>query len=143
MINLEPLTLLTHLVLFLIMVYVIINPLLLKPILKVMEEREARIDGNLREAKEAAAAGEELMAEYKHKLEAARKDALQEKDEVKKTAEEEEKKIIVAAREKAGDLMAEIREKISAEYEVARKTLVADTEAMGKDIASRILGRQV
>ena len=142
MINLNIQTLIIHLAFFLVMV-VIINQLLLKPLLSVMDKRKQSVDGNRKAAAQAGAESEEMQSKYESEIERAKKDAAQEKEKIKKLAEEEEQKVIIAARENAGDLVAQIREKIAAEYKQARDQLQADSEAMGKDIAARILGRSV
>jgi len=143
LINVEPLTVIIHMVLFLVMVYAVLNPLLLQPLLRIMGEREIKIEGNIKDAEELSQEASELETKYSEKIEQAKKDALREKDELRKVGEEEEQKIIKDARGKAGDVVADIREKIAAQYAEAKKTLEAETEAMGKDVASKILGRQI
>lgn len=142
MINLNIPTMLIHLVFFLIMMAVL-NELLLKPLLKVMDEREKRVEGNQAAAEEAESKGREMKKNYQERIELARKESVSERDRIRKAADEEENKIIVAARGKAGDLIAEIREKISGEYQQASAVLESEAEAMGREIAARILGRQV
>ena len=142
MININPATLITHLVFFVIMV-MILNQLLLKPLLRVMDERQARVQGNRHAAEKASTKAADLMAEYDRQLEAARKQAVQEKDALRAAADAEQEKIIIAAREKAGDLIAGLRERIAAEYQQARDRLTADSRALGREIAGRLLGRPV
>jgi len=143
LINIQPETVIIHMVLFLVMVYVVLNPILFKPMLRVMDERKKRIDGNLEAAKVDERESERLRRDYEQKLDDAKKTAVQEKEKIKKAAEKEEEKIIREAREKAGDLVAEVREKISLQYKEARESLRAESEAMGKEIAQKILGRPV
>jgi F-type H+-transporting ATPase subunit b len=143
LINFEPITIVVHLALFLFMVYGILNPLLFKPLFKVFDERKARAEGNQDIATEALEKADVIKAEYAQKMENARKEAAAARDEVRKTAEEEEEKIITAAREKAGVMIGKLRENIATEYDEAQKILTAETEAMGKEVASRILGRAV
>ncbi len=143
MINVEFTTVIIHLAFFLVMVYLVLNPLLFQPILRVMEERDKKVAGNLEAAREAEAAGHEAKDRFDREINEAKKTAVVEKDQARKVAEEEEARVVKAARERAGDMVAEIREKISAEYDQAKKTLQDETEAIGKDIAAKILGREV
>ncbi len=143
LINIEPITLIIHMVFFLIVVFAILNPLLFKPLLRVMDERTNRVDDNLKAADEAGNKYESLRQDYEHKLEQASSDAASEREKIKKSAEEEEDRMIKEAREKAGDMVADVREKISKQYGEAREKLMADSEAAGNDIAERILGRSL
>lgn len=143
MINLEPFTVLIHLVIFLVMVFGVLNPLLFKPMLRVMDERKARVGGNQEAAEDARAKAEELIGTYSEQIKEARQEALREKEGIRKTGENEEDSIIKTAREKSGNMIAELQQKIAAEYQEARQILVSESEAMGKEVAARILGRRV
>lgn len=142
MINLNIQTVLIHLVFFLAML-VILNELLFKPLLRVMDEREKRVEGNRQIALKAGSESDHLKKDYTSQLDAAKKDSVKERDEIRKLAEAEEDKIIKAAREKAGDMIGTLRESIAAEFDQAQATLRADSETLGKEIAKRILGRAV
>jgi len=143
LINIEPFTVLIHLVFFLVMVFLVLNPLLFKPILRVIDERESRVDGNLEAAEKARKSSDQLKGDYEQQMEEARKEAIKEKEKIKKAALQEEEQIVVAAREKAGNLVADMREKIAAEYNQAKGSLQAEAEEMGRQIAGKILGRPV
>ncbi len=140
MISISVWTLVSHLILFLLMV-VILNQLLFKPMLRIFDLRKGSVDDNQHAAAHARTKADELGRDFASQMEAAKKDALLERDQVKKAAQDEEDKIIKAAREKAGDVVAGIREKIAAEYQSASQSLTAEAQAMGKEIAVRILGR--
>jgi F-type H+-transporting ATPase subunit b len=135
-------TVLIHLASFLAMVAAL-NKLLFGPLLRVMDARQAKVSGNQSAAVKATHDLAAMKSTYLEKLEAARKQAGQEKEALRKSAESEEEKIIRAARERAGDLVADLREKIAAEFQGARAELVSQSQNMGRRIAARILGREV
>lgn len=142
MINISLGTVLIHLVMFLAMVG-ILNALLFKPLLRVMDERESRVSGNRSAAEHATHDLEAMKNSYLEKLEQVRKQASAEKDALKKIAEAEEEKIVRAAREQAGNLVSSLRERIAAEYQGARDQLATQSQDMGRQIAARILGRSI
>lgn len=142
MINLNIGTLVIHLVWFMFIIF-LLNHLLFKPMLAVMDKRTEKIDGNAKAAKEARDKVDAIISDFEIKLAEARREANQEREVLRKAAAEEEDKIIKSAREYAGNMVAEIREKISAEYDAAQTALRSDSEAMGKEIAGKILGREV
>jgi F-type H+-transporting ATPase subunit b len=128
---------------FFLVVVMVLNKLLVKPVLKVMDARKDRVDGNLHAAEKAGASAKQMREEYLKEIESAKKDAQTLREKIKKEGEAEEDRIIKAARGKAGDLVAEVREKIAAEFKDAQAGLRRESQAMGKEIAGRILGRQV
>jgi len=142
LINLNIQTLVIHLVFFLIML-VVLNKLLFQPMLKVMDARKDRVDGNRQAADQAVAEARVMVDDYDAKIAEARKEAVKEKDSVRRTAEEEKEKIVKTARGKAGEMIGVLKEQIAAEYNEAQQSLRDQSEATGKDIAERILGRSV
>jgi F-type H+-transporting ATPase subunit b len=141
-INLNIGTVLIHLAIFLAMV-VAMNKLLFGPLLRVIDARQEKVSGNQSAAVKATADLAAMKSNYLEKLEAARKLAGSEKDTLRKATEAEEEKIIRAARERAGEMVADLREKIAAEFEGARAEMVSQSQNMGRRIAARILGREV
>jgi F-type H+-transporting ATPase subunit b len=141
-ININIGTLLIHLALFLVMVG-IINALLVQPLLKVMDERENRVSGNRAAAEGASQSLEAMKKSYLEKLDLVRKQASQEKEAMRKTAQAEEEKVIRAARDKAGSMVADLRQRVAGEYQGARDQLVSSSQDMGRQIAARILGRSI
>jgi F-type H+-transporting ATPase subunit b len=135
-------TVLIHLAIFLTML-VALNKLLFGPLLRVMDARQAKVSGNQSAAVKATHDLAAMKSTYLEKLEAARKQAGSEKDSLRQAAEVEEEKIIRAARERAGNVVADLREKIAAEFEGARAEMVSQSQNMGRRIAARILGREV
>ena len=142
MISINVWTMLSHLVLFLAML-VILNQLMFKPMLRVFDQRKDGVEKNRGEAERSRARADQLSREFAEHMEEAQKEALLELEKVKKAAQDEEDRIIKSARETAGDMVAEIREKIAAQYQSASQSLHADSQAMGREIAGRILGRAV
>lgn len=142
MINVNVPTVIIHLFLFLGVV-VLLNQLLFKPLFAVMDERKNRVQGNQARAAELSAANEELSRQYRSQMDQAKKEAAQEKDGVRRQGEAEEGRIIKSAREQSGNLIADLQEKIALEYRAAETVLRTDTEALGRQIAAKMLGRSL
>lgn len=142
MINVNLWTVIIHLVLFLIMV-VLLNRLLFQPLFAVMDQRKSRVNDNRKRAEELSAVNEELVREYRSRLEQAKKEAAQEKETLRRVAAAEEDQIIKAAREQAGNMVADLRERIAGEYREAEGRLRKEAENMGREIAAKMLGRPV
>lgn len=142
MISLNVETIIIHMVFFLIMVWVL-HQFLFKPILQTIDARKDTVDGNQGSTKDMDSRADELARQYNEKMEESRKEAVLEKEKLKRAGETEEDRIIKESREKVGDMIADLRERIAADFQQAKQGLQADADAMGKDIAGRVLGRDV
>lgn len=133
-------TLLFHLLLVAIMVFVL-NRTLLKPINQILAERERQIAGRRQEAQSLAAETEEKLRKYNHALHNARVDGykLLEKERAEALKDKEEK--IRAYREQLSKEVAAQKENTQMQEQLVRGELEAQANAMGNLISSQILRR--
>lgn len=133
-------TLLFHLLLVAIMVFVL-NRTLLKPINQILAEREKQIAGRREEAQWLAAETEEKLRKYNHALHNARVDGykLLEKERAEALKDKEEK--IRAYREQVSKEVAAQKENTQMQEQLVRGELEAQASAMGNLISSQILRR--
>lgn len=141
MININP-TALVQMAIFLVMM-VVMNRLLFQPILKVIDERKERIEGDGEKAKELNAHVERKIQEYENQLREAKLSLKGEKDKLREEAQQEADQILRKTHEEAGDMIGELIEKIAGEYKEAQARLKQDAEAISRDISARVLGRAV
>ena len=78
---------------FLLLIF-LLNVVLYKPILKILEEREHRIDGQQAEAKKITDDSQALIDEYNRKLHEAKIEAMNAKNAARSQASEEAGRII-------------------------------------------------
>ena len=135
-------TLIFHLVLIIVMV-VVLNATLLKPINRILEERDRRTKGRLTEAEVAVAQAAEQLREYERRLREARSTgyALVERERGVLAGERERK--ISELKQQVNQDIARQRQGIRDEAERAKVTLAADAQSLALDISSQILGRPV
>ena len=133
-------TLLFHLVLVVVMVY-ILNRTLLKPINDILAEREKQVSGRLKEAELLAAETEEKLKRYNSSLHEARTEGyrLLEKERAAALKEKDEKIRLYRA-EMSKTVAAELEHTRQQEQKV-REELESQATAMGDLISSRILRR--
>jgi len=133
-------TLLFHLLLVAIMVFVL-NRTLLKPINQILAERERQIAGRRREAQSLADETQEKLKKYNHSLHNARVDGykLLEKERAEALKDKEEK--IRAYREQVSKEVAAQKENTQMQEQLVRGELEAQASAMGNLISSQILRR--
>jgi F-type H+-transporting ATPase subunit b len=134
-------TLLLHLVLILVMV-VVLNQTLLRPINRVLAEREKQISGRLSEASALKAETEEKLRKYNETLHEARTDGyrLLEKERAEALKQKDEK--LRLYRDETKKDVAQQVEATRKQEEAVRAELEAQANSISDLITSRILRRR-
>ena len=134
-------TLLLHLVVIFLMVF-ILNHTLLKPINRILAEREKQIGGRLSEAQMLSAEAEEKTRQYQSALRDARSDGyrLLEKERAAGLKQKDEK--VRQHREQLSQTVAKELESIQKQQEKVRAELEQQADSMGVLISSQILRRR-
>ena len=135
-------TFLVQLVLFVGFV-LLLKPILLDPMLKLFEEREKRIDGAKAQARKIDEKSAGALAKYEAEMNKARAAAGAERDRIRAEGIKREQEILGAVRATAAKTVDEGKRSVQAEAEKARAALRADAGNMARDLASRVLGREV
>ena len=122
---------------------VVLNVLLFKPLRNVLAARKATIDGDLAKARSLDEQIQAQVAEYEVKLQGARQRGSQERLALRQAAQAEEARLLGAANEKATQRLQVLKEQVAGEAEAARQGLRGETEALARQIAGKVLGRSV
>lgn len=125
-----------------ILLTVVLTFIFYKPIGKLLEEREAYINGNLSDASAKLLQADELCKQYEAQLKTAKVDA-----QSKIADAEAEAKQIVAlelaqARKDAANLVEQVNKELEAQKELALKQLETQIEELSQLIKEKILGKQ-
>ena len=133
-------TLLLHLLMVAVMVF-ILNRTLLKPINRILAERERQIEGRLQEAQMMAAETEEKLKKYNDALHEARVDGykLLEKERAEGLKQKDE--ALRLHREQMSRVVAERIENTRRQEESVKKELEAQAGAISGLISAQILRR--
>ena len=135
-------TLLFHLVCIVAMV-AIVNGTLLKPINRILEERQKRTEGRFSEAEQALMKAEGEWRNYERQLRDARSQGYSAMEQERAAlSREREQKVSAVKAEVAGWLTAE-KEKIKAAQEQAQAKLATDAQSTAIEISRHILNRSV
>jgi F-type H+-transporting ATPase subunit b len=127
---------------FVLLLTIALDRLLLKPVLRVMAEREGAISSARELAELAANQARLATAEFEQKIGAARAELYQQMDEMRRAAMDERARIMARTRAEAEAEIAAASAKLKAEAEEARRRLDAEADALGAAVAERILGRK-
>lgn len=135
-------TLLFHLGLIVVMVS-LLNMTLLKPMNRVLEERERRTRGRFGEAQGVLASVDDKMREYERRLREARANGYALLEEERSAASQERERKVSAVRAEAIRWRDEEKEDLAKQGAEARVSLVKDARVRASEITGRILGREL
>lgn len=127
---------------FLVLIYVL-NKILYKPILKILDERDERISGGQEKAKKLIEEGEAIFSSYNQKLHDSKIEAVAVKNATRKEAVDQANAIIDEARKKAEDIVLGVQKEMAEEIARVKKELEPELGIMASTIAQQILGRKV
>jgi len=123
--------------------FFLLQPLLFEPVLRLFEERERRTDGAKAAAREMQEKAGELLRRYEQELEKVHRVAAEERDRMRAESARLEAEEMRAARELSAKIVDEGRERIEEEIHSIRFELGRNAERLARDIAGRVLGREV
>jgi F-type H+-transporting ATPase subunit b len=135
-------TILLHVVIILVMVYVL-NRTLFKPINRILEAREARTRGRLSEAEQIQRQVSEKLVAYEHSLREARGKAYSFTEHEHAAAMQDRQTRLNQMRQEIADLLTREKEAIERQAEEARGELEQDARRMAGEISTRVLSRPV
>lgn len=135
-------TLLVQLVNFLVLL-IILNAILYKPILAIIAEREARIQGDRGKAEELGQKVQDQENRHQQELAKARQTAAQEKASLVAEAKKKEAEVLSKARNEAGSIVEDMKSSIQKEAAEVRSTLKAEMTPLAQSIAEKIMGRSM
>ena len=136
------LTFVAQMVVFAALIFVL-KPLVFDPVLGLFEEREKRTDGARASAREMQEKAGVLLRKYEHELEKVHQVAAEERDRTRAETARLEAEQMHEARAVASKIIDEGRARIAEEIHSVRFELGRSSERLARDIASRVLGREV
>jgi F0F1-type ATP synthase membrane subunit b/b' len=127
---------------FVLLLTVLLDRLLLRPMTRVMSER----DGAIRSARELAEASrakaQSASDELESKTRAARAEVYRQMEEKRREALERRAMVVGETRSEVERLMADATSRVQAQASAARAQLERDADTIASTIVERVLGRQ-
>lgn len=121
---------------------VVLDRLLLRPILDVIRRREQAIDSARELARQSAAQAQNAAAEFEQRTSAARAELYRQMDDMRRAALGRRAEIVEQTRAEAEAQVTAAVKRLDEEAADARRRLDTDSETLGAAIAERILGRR-
>jgi F-type H+-transporting ATPase subunit b len=122
---------------------IVLKPLLFDPVLGLFQERERRTEGARAEARRMQEKAGELLREYEREMEKVHRVAGEERDKMRAETARLEARELHEARARAAKIVDEGRQRTAEEIHEIKFDLGRDSERLARDIAARVLGREV
>jgi F-type H+-transporting ATPase subunit b len=126
-----------------VVLIVVLNIFLYKPIRRVLNERNQVIESAREKAASVDLLVQDKMAEYEARLREVKSEAAAIRSGCLKQAQAEEAQLLESAKSQAAASLGAIREKIALETAEARKILTGQAESLSGEICNKILGRSL
>lgn len=136
------LTFVGQIVLFALL-FLLLKPMLFDPMLKLFEERERRTAGAKDEARAMYKEADAIVAEYEVELEKVKRQAGEERDKLRAEGQRREQQILAKVRAETNAMVDEGRSKLEKDATALRAELSVTANELAKEMASRVLGREV
>ncbi len=135
-------TLFVQLGLFLVLLFVL-KPTLFDPMMRLFEEREKRIDGKKKSAREVDEQSAKADAKYQAILAKAREAGAAERDALRAEGVKREAALMTDVRAEVAATLERGRTAIGNEEKSARAELQREAQSLARHAASRVLGREI
>ena len=126
---------------FLLLCTYLLNSLVFKPILQVIDQRSTAVRSARELAESASHKATAAAAEYNLKLNAARAEVYGQMDEMRKTALDKRASLLSATRATVEQELKTATARVQQESQTARETLDRDANNLAGAIVTRVLGR--
>ena len=130
-------TVVIQIIIFLVAIY-ILNKLIFKPFLEVVDKREKLTTGTIEEANKLEQRANKIIEEYKHKLEEARSLALLERLKMRQETDNAAQDIIETTRSETDSMVNKAKINIQNQFEKTQESIEVQIESLGNVIASVI-----
>jgi F-type H+-transporting ATPase subunit b len=126
-----------------IVLLIVLNIILFKPIRRIMQDREQGISSAFSDAKVAQERTQNLLDQYNNSLAEAKQKATSAYSVLYQQGLDAQRDVIAAERSASVELLDKARGEIAAASAAARADLRQEAERLSQDISAKMLGRAV
>jgi F-type H+-transporting ATPase subunit b len=127
---------------FVLLLSVILDRLLLRPVTQVMQQREGAIRSARELAESSRAKAQTAGDEFESRTRTARGEVYRQMEEKRRAALDRRAEIVAATRAEVEQKTGEATKRIRSQAETARSQIDRDADALATTIVERVLGRK-
>ncbi len=121
---------------------VVLDRLLFKPLLRVMAERQARVKSAIDLAAQSAERAQAAAAEFEERTRAAQTEVYRRMDETRRTALDGRRELLEQTRQEIEASVGSARERLAQQAEQASAQLDRQADELADAVVARVLGRR-
>ncbi|MBN2706997.1 MAG: ATP synthase F0 subunit B [Deltaproteobacteria bacterium] len=122
---------------------VFLHYFLFKPVLRVIDARQAKVEGTFAGAQEIRQKADQNRMTYQERIEKAKAEMIDRAAVIRDGAVRESRELLEKAREEALNQVEAARERVRHEREDVRRKLAQDVDSLARSIAGKILERDI
>lgn len=123
-------------------IFAMLNLLVFRPMLALMDAREVATDGAKASARELETEAAEKLQAFETEMTAAKAELAVERDRLRKDGQALERELLATARAEADGTLADAAKTIAAESQKVRADMNATVPVLASQIAEKLLGRK-
>lgn len=120
-----------------------LNPILIKPIQRIIEARHAGTGGKSNDTERLTTEASEKQAKYEARIAVARKEAGEQREALRNEGRQSERELVEGARQRADVTIANGRSEIENQATQARGALQTEVDTLATQLAAKVLGREL
>lgn len=124
-------------------VIVVLNKLMYKPLTKLIQEREDKVENSLTQAAKEREEATELLAKYQAQISKAKEEAQEIIDKATKTGEKIKDEIVIKANEEANRTLEKAKADINLEKEKALAMVRDEAATLAVLAAGKVVGKAI
>jgi F-type H+-transporting ATPase subunit b len=125
-----------------VFLWLVLTPILFRPYLRLIDERERRTAGTQHESADLAREGERLKARYDASIAQAQVAASRAKEAILQEARQQRDQLIGDARDAATRALEQVRQEVQRQLEKEKQLATAEAAVIAEKMVSKILGRR-
>lgn len=123
--------------------FYILNSLIFKPLLALLENRKKLTTGSLDEARELVERAEKLIEKYNEQIDTARVEANEQRAEIRNQGQQVAEKMIHEARQESQTLVENYKKDLEIQVKNIKEKIRPEIEDLARTVASKVLDREV
>lgn len=127
---------------FVLLLAIILDRLLFKPLMRVMAERETRVKSATDLAAQSAARAQGAAAEFEERTCAAQTEVYRRMEETRRAALDGRRALLEQTRQEVESSIGAARERLAEQAETARAHLDRQADELADAVVTRVLGRR-
>ena len=125
------------------LLFMVLRAMVFRPAMELFDEREEAIEGAKRKARRLEEEAQEKLDAFEGEMAKVREEVGKERERLRADSQRRERKLLARVGKETDAMVAEAEEEMDEEAAVIRKEIRANAPELAREIAEKLLGREV